>query len=256
MSNPFKEALLSRQVQIGLWQSLGSPYSAEICAGAGFDWLLFDGEHSPVDIPVLLSQLQAVTGSRPHAVGRPPVGQCWLIKQYLDLGFRSLLIPMVNSAAQAAELVAACRYPPAGLRGVATSRASAWGRDQNYFANADSDICVLVQVETVEAIEAVGSIGTVDGVDGVFIGPADLAASLGWPGQPSHPAVVSRIEEAIGEILAAGAAPGILSADPALAQRYIELGCVFVAVGTDVGLLARATDSLAASFGRGTAAPA
>lgn len=255
MSNPFKQALAEKRVQIGFWQGLASPYTAEICAGAGFDWLLFDGEHSPTDVPMLLSQLQAVSGTRAHAVARPPVGEPWLIKQYLDLGFRTLLIPMVNSAAQAAQLVQACRYAPSGIRGVAMSRASQWGRDRDYLARADDDICLLVQVETGEGIEAVDSISSVDGVDGVFVGPADLSASLGYRGQAGHSEVVARIDRAIASILAAGKAPGILSADLAAARRYLDLGCRFVAVGTDMGLLARGTDALAAEFGLGPDAP-
>jgi len=255
MSNAFKQALAEKRVQIGFWQGLASPYTAEICAGAGFDWLLFDGEHSPTDVPTLLSQLQAVNGTRSHAVARPPVGEPWLIKQYLDLGFRTLLIPMVNNAAQAARLVQACRYPASGIRGVAMSRASQWGRDRDYLARADDEICLLVQVETVEGVDAVDEISAVEGVDGVFVGPADLSASLGYRGQPAHPDVVARIEKAIASILAAGKAPGILSADVAAAHRYRDLGCLFVAVGTDMGLLARGTDALAAAFGLGPDAP-
>lgn len=250
MTNPFKQALIERRAQIGLWQGLASPYAAEICAGAGFDWLLFDGEHSPVDVPLLLAQLQAIGGTGVEAMARPPVGEPWLIKQYLDLGYRNLLIPMVNSAAEAEALVRACRYAPAGIRGMAMGRASRWGRDRTYVARADSEICLLVQVETRVAIESIDEICAVDGVDGVFIGPADLSASLGYRGQPSHPEVAAQIERAIAAILAAGKAPGILSADVDAAQRYLELGCLFVAVGTDMGLLARATDALAARFGR------
>lgn len=254
MSNKFKQALRDRRAQIGFWQGLSSAYSAEICAEAGFDWLLFDGEHSPTDIPILLTQLQAVSATSAHAVGRPPVGVPWLIKQYLDLGFQSLLIPMVNNAHEAEGLVRACRYPPIGVRGVATSRASRWGRDRTYLATADDDICLLVQVETREAIDEVAAIAAVDGVDGVFIGPSDLSASLGHRGQPAHSEVTERIEDAISTILAAGKAPGILSADITTARRYLELGCLFVAVGTDMGLMVRATDALAAEFGRGTGA--
>lgn len=251
MDNHFKQALLDKCAQVGLWQGLASAYTAEICAGAGFDWLLFDGEHGPSDVPMLLAQLQAIGGAPVEAVARPPVGEAWLIKQYLDLGFRTLLIPMVNSAAQAARLVEGCRYPTGGIRGVAMSRASRWGRDGSYLARADGEICLLVQVETEAGLDAVDEISAVEGVDGVFIGPADLSASLGYRGQPAHPVVVERIEHAIERIIAAGKAPGILSADVAAARRYLELGCLFVAVGTDMGLLARATDALAAEFGRG-----
>jgi 4-hydroxy-2-oxoheptanedioate aldolase len=256
MNNRFKQALLQKRAQIGLWQGLASPYTAEICAGAGFDWLLFDGEHSPTDLPLLLSQLQAIGETATEAVARPPVGEPWLIKQYLDLGFRTLLIPMVHGAAQAAELVEACRYAPAGVRGVAMSRASRWGRDRDYLSRADDEVCLLVQVESRAGLAAVAEISAVEGVDGVFIGPADLSASLGYRGQPTHPEVAQQIEHAITAIRAADKAPGILSADVAAATRYLDLGCLFVAVGTDMGLLARATDTLAAQFGRGPDAPA
>lgn len=248
MTNTFKRALAAGQVQIGLWQGLASPYCAEICAGAGFDWLLFDGEHSPTDIPNLLAQLQAVTGTGAHAIARPPVGEAHLIKQYLDLGFNTLLIPMVHSGSQAAELVRACRYPPEGMRGVGMSRASRWGRDATYYAEANRETCLLVQIESREGLANIAEICGTEGVDGVFIGPADLAASLGHLGAPGHPEVIAAIEGAIAAIRAAGKAPGILTADPALAQRYIEQGCLFVAVGTDMGLLARATESLAGAF--------
>lgn len=256
MANTFKQALAAGRQQIGLWHGLASPYTAEICAGAGFDWLLFDGEHSPTDIPLLLAQIQAVSGTGAHAVGRPPFGEPWLIKQYLDIGFQTLLIPMVDTAAQAERLVRACRYPPEGIRGVAMSRASRWGRNRDYFAEAAQETCLLVQVETRAAMAAVEDIAAVEGVDGVFIGPADLSASLGHPGQPNHPEVAAEIERAVRAILAAGKAPGILMADVALARRYLELGCLFVAVGTDMGLLARGTDALAVEFGRAPRGPA
>jgi 4-hydroxy-2-oxoheptanedioate aldolase len=252
MSNNFKQALATGLPQIGLWQGLGSPYTAEICSEAGFDWLLFDGEHSPTDIPALLSQLQAVSGSKSHAVGRPPVDAPWLIKQYLDLGFQTLMIPMVSDADQAAALVRACRYPPNGIRGVATSRASRWGRNKGYMAEADDDICVLVQVESRQGLDALEAICNVEGVDGVFIGPADLSASLGYPGKAASPEVIVEIERAIATIRASGKAAGVLSADVELARHYLKLGCLFIAVGTDMGLLVRGSDSLAAQFGRGT----
>ncbi len=255
MTNPFKQALADGAVQIGLWQGLASAYCAEICAGAGFDWLLFDGEHSPTDVPALLSQLQAMGGSGCHAVARPPAGDPRLIKQYLDLGFQTLLIPMVDTAQQAEALVRACRYPPGGFRGVAMSRASRWGRDSAYYARANSDLCLLVQVETREGLDNLEAIAATEGVDGVFIGPADLAASLGHLGNPGHAEVVTAIEQAIDTIVASGKAPGILSADPALAQRYIAKGCRFVAVGTDMGILARGAEALAATFKAQASAP-
>lgn len=250
-SNTFKAALGAGRPQIGLWQALASPLTAEICAGAGFDWLLFDGEHGPNDVPGMLSQLQAVAAYPVHAVGRVPIGEVWLIKQYLDIGFRTLLVPLVESAAQAAQLVRACRYPPAGIRGVGAGlvRASAFNRTSDYLARADDEICLLVQVETRAGLAALDDIVATEGVDGVFVGPADLAAALGHRGEPGAPAVRAAIEDAIARIRAAGKPAGILAVDDALARRYLELGCTFVAVGTDVGLLARGSSVLAQAFG-------
>jgi 4-hydroxy-2-oxoheptanedioate aldolase len=254
VTNAFKRSLAEGRTQIGLWQGLASPITAEICAGAGFDWLLFDGEHGPGDIPMLLNQLHAVSRTAVQPVARPPIGEPWLIKQYLDIGFRNLLIPLVRDANHAAELVRACQYAPKGIRGMGASRASSWGRDADYVHHADEDICLLVQIETREALAHVGAIAATEGVDGVFIGPADLSASLGHRGGSAHPEVVAEIEKAIAAIRAKGKAAGILSADAELARRYIALGCCFVAVGTDMGLLVRATDALAAEFGLGGAA--
>ncbi|WP_059415381.1 4-hydroxy-2-oxoheptanedioate aldolase [Cupriavidus basilensis] len=251
--NAFKRRLRAGETLIGIWAGLASPYSVEICAASGMDWVLIDGEHAPNDVRSILGQLQAVASHRAAPVVRPPSGEAWMIKQYLDIGAQTLLVPMVDTAQQARALVAATRYPPLGVRGVgaALARASWFGRRGDYIASADEQICLLVQVETSTALEHLVDIARTDGVDGVFIGPADLAASLGHPGNPSHPAVQQAIEGAIASIAAAGKAPGILTSDPALARRYLELGARFVAVGTDVTLLARGIDSLAGHFGRG-----
>jgi 4-hydroxy-2-oxoheptanedioate aldolase len=259
IGNSFKTALRDGRPQIGLWQALASPYTAEICAGAGFDWLLFDGEHAPNDVPTLLSQLQAVSGSPVHPVARPPLGETWIIKQYLDIGFRNLLIPLVETPEQAANLVRAVRYPPEGARGVgaAIARAARWNRLSDYLQWANDQVCLLLQVETRSGLQNLDAIAATDGVDGVFIGPADLSAALGHPGNPGHPEVQQAVEGAIARVRAAGKAAGILTADEALARRYLELGCAFVAVGNDVSLLAKGADALAARFGLATpAAPA
>jgi len=244
--NPFKAAIGRMQPQLGLWQALGSPYTAEICATAGFDWLLFDGEHGPNDVPSLLAQLQAVNGYGCPPVARPPAGETRLIKQYLDIGFTSLLIPFVETEAQARQLVAAVRYPPEGVRGVASGlvRASRWGRIPGYLDRASEEICLIVQIESPLGLENLEAIARVEGVDGVFLGPADLSAALGRRGAPDHPDVRETIERAIEAIRAAGKPAGILCADPALARRYVERGCVFVAVGSDVGLLAMGAGAL------------
>jgi len=248
--NAFKTAIGEGRAQIGLWQALASPYTAEICAGAGFDWLLIDGEHAPNDIPLVLAQLQAVAASPVEPVVRLPIGDAVLVKQYLDIGARSLLVPMIESADQALEMVRATRYPPHGIRGVgsAIGRASRWNRTAGYLQNAHDEICLLLQVESVAGLANIEAIANTDGVDGVFIGPSDLAAALGHLGSPGHADVQTAIESGIATIRAAGKAAGILIADEALARRYLELGASFVAVGTDVTILARGAEALAARF--------
>ncbi len=251
--NPFKRALAQKQLQIGLWLGLASPYTTEICAGAGFDWLLIDGEHAPNDLNSILAQLQAIAGyPASHAIARVPVGHghvgTALIKQYLDLGVQTILVPMVDTAEQARAVVQAARYPPQGIRGMAGARASRWGRIADYALHANEQICVLVQAETRTALDNLDAIAAVDGVDGVFIGPADLSASLGHVGQPDQPQVRDAIENAFERIARAGKASGILMTDEALARHYIGLGGLFVAVGLDSALLARHSAALAASY--------
>jgi 4-hydroxy-2-oxoheptanedioate aldolase len=256
--NLFKTALRKPQAQVGLWVALADPYAAEVVAGAGFDWLLLDGEHAPNDLRSLLAQLQTLAGYAVHPVVRPHIGEAALIKQLLDIGARNLLVPMVETATQAEELVRAVRYPPRGIRGVgsAIARASRFNRLPNYLGAADDQICLLVQVESRAGLDNLDAIAAVDGVDGVFIGPADLSAALGHLGNPGHPEVQAAIERAIAGVLAAGKAPGILTADTQLARRYIGLGCRFVAVGTDVTVLVRGTDALVAAFRSETPPPA
>jgi 4-hydroxy-2-oxoheptanedioate aldolase len=247
LTNPFKTALREGRPQIGLWQALASPITAEICAGAGFDWLLFDGEHGPNDVPGLLAQLQAVAPYPAAPVARLPVADARLAKQYLDIGFQTLLVPFVESADEARMMAQAVRYPPAGVRGLAPglTRAARWNRIPNYLDHADAETCLLLQVESLPGLEALEAIAAVEGVDGVFIGPADLSAALGHRGRPGHPDVVAAIENAIDRILAAGKAAGILAIDPLLAERYLARGCTFVAIGTDTGLLASGAQALA-----------
>ncbi|QIP30552.1 4-hydroxy-2-oxoheptanedioate aldolase [Deinococcus radiodurans] len=250
LSNTFKHALAGGRPQIGLWLGLADPYCAEICAGAGFDWLLIDGEHAPNDVRSTLAQLQALAAYPVAPVVRPPVGDTHLIKQYLDLGVQTLLVPMVDTPEQARQLVQATRYPPQGIRGVgsALARASRWNAVPDYLTRANDEICLLVQVESRLGLENLDEIAAVEGVDGVFIGPADLSASLGHLGHPGHPDVAQAIEDALRRIVGAGKAAGILSADERLARHYLALGATFVAVGVDTTLLARAARTLAASF--------
>jgi 4-hydroxy-2-oxoheptanedioate aldolase len=251
--NPFKAALAARQAQVGLWLSMADPYLAEVSATAGFDWLLIDGEHAPNDLRSTLAALQAVAPYRARPVVRAVAGEVPLIKQLLDIGAQNLLVPMVDTAEQARRLVAATRYPPGGVRGVgsAVGRASRWSQRTDYLDVADGEVCLLVQAETVTALENLEAICAVEGVDGVFIGPADLSASLGHRGKPGHPDVQAAIEDAIRRIVASGKAAGILTGDNALARRYLELGATFVATGVDVLVYAGAARKLAAEFGRG-----
>lgn len=254
--NTFKQRLLAGDAQVGLWLGLADPYCAELAANAGFDWLLIDGEHAPNDLRSLLGQLQAVAPYPAQPIIRPPIGDPVLIKQLLDIGVQTLLVPMVDSAAQAAELVRAMRYPPFGIRGVgsALARASRWNSIPGYLDKADEQMCLLVQIENLDGLANLDAIAAVEGVDGVFIGPADLSAAMGHRGNPGHPEVQAAIEDAIARIRLAGKAVGILSADEALARRYLELGCSFVAVGVDTSLLMKALQSLAGRF-KGTPAP-
>ncbi|MDN3518907.1 4-hydroxy-2-oxoheptanedioate aldolase [Aquisalimonas lutea] len=249
-TNTFKQALARNEAQIGIWSGLANGYCAEIAANAGFDWLLIDGEHAPNDLRSILEQLQAVAPYEVQPVVRPPVGETALIKQYLDIGVASLLVPMVDSADQARALVRATRYPPEGVRGVgsALARASRWNSIPGYLDKADEEVCLLVQIETQEGLDNLDAIAAVEGVDGVFIGPADLSASLGHRGNPEHEEVQTAIEKAIQRIHQAGKAAGILSANPTLAKRYLELGCTFVAVGVDASLLMCSLRELAATF--------
>ena len=244
--NLFKRALANGTPQTGLWCSLSSHYCVEVVAGAGFDWILLDTEHSPNDLESLLPQLQAAAAYPVSAVVRVPWNDMVTLKRVLDIGAQSVLIPFVQNADEARAAVAATRYPPGGVRGVAgATRASRFGRIKDYARHAQDELCVLVQVETQVAVDAIESIAAVEGVDGIFIGPADLHASLGYPGETMNPAVQPVIEKAIARIRRAGKAPGVLMPDAELARRYIEAGSLFTAVGSDVGILARGAEQLA-----------
>lgn len=247
--NRFKQALKQGQKQIGLWCSLANHVSTEVVAGAGFDWLLIDAEHAPNDLTTVHRQLQATAAGTATPIVRPPWNDMVIIKRLLDIGAQTLLIPFVQNAEEAAAAVAAVRYPPEGQRGVAvTTRANNFGRYKDYFARANAEICVLVQVESRQALDNLDQIAAVDGVDGIFIGPSDLAADLGHLGNPGHAEPQAAIADAIARIRAAGKAPGILTGIEADARRWLEAGCLFVAVGADVGILARQADALAQRF--------
>ena len=247
--NSFKRALAAGKAQIGLWSSLSSNYSVEVVAGAGFDWLLLDMEHSPNDLENLLAQLQAAAPYPTHPVVRVPWNDMVMMKRILDVGAQSLLVPYVSTAEEARSAVSFTRYPPQGARGVAgTTRATRFGRIKDYARRAHEEICVLVQVETQKALDSIEAICAVEGVDGVFVGPADLHASLGHPGEIANPEVKPRIDEAIRRIRKSGKAPGILTPSEPDARHWLECGALFVAVGADVGILARGAEALAQKF--------
>lgn len=251
--NTFKHAIKAGRQQIGLWCSLASHVSVEVVAGSGYDWLLLDTEHAPNEIPMVFSQLQATMENKAHPIVRPAWNDMVLIKRYLDMGVQTLLLPVVNTAEEAAAAVAYTRYPPRGVRGFSGgSRSSRFGRIQDYHTRCEDEICVLVQVETQKGIDNLDAIVATEGVDGVFIGPGDLSAAIGYLGDQNNPAVVDTIIGLIRRIRAGGKAAGILTPDETLARRYIEAGTTFTAVGSDLGLLARQSEALARRFKSGT----
>lgn len=244
--NPFKDRLRAGQMQCGLWCTLGSASVTEVVAGAGFDWLLIDMEHSPNDPLTVLSQLQVVAGFAPAPVVRLPHNDPILFKRMLDFGAQSFMVPDIRNARQASEAVAAIRYPPAGNRGVsAVTRATRYGRVQDYPALSDASIALVVQIESPAAIDQIEKIAAVDGVDALFVGPGDLAAQMGFIGELGRPEVKERVEQAIRRIVSTGKAAGLLTGDLDFASRCQNLGASLVAVGTDAGILARGADALA-----------
>ncbi|WP_146346232.1 HpcH/HpaI aldolase family protein [Phaeobacter marinintestinus] len=246
-TNTFKQALARGDRQIGCWMSFGEAITAEIMGSAGFDWLVIDGEHGPNDIRSIRDQLMALSASPSHPVVRIPVGETWMIKQVLDAGAQTVLVPMVDSAEQAQELVRAMKYPPFGTRGVgaAAARATGFGAVADYVATADDQTCLLVQVESRAGIAALDDILKIDGIDGVFIGPADLSTDMGFKGNAATPEVQEVIADAVARIKAAGKAPGLLGITEESTQGYYDMGAQFLAVGIDVVLLARSARALA-----------
>ncbi|MCC4289099.1 HpcH/HpaI aldolase family protein [Vreelandella aquamarina] len=239
--NSFKKRLKNGP-QFGCWASFGTGFSAEILATIGFDWLLVDGEHVPNTVPMVLSQLQAVAPYESHPVVRAVNGDKDLIKQLLDIGVQTLMVPMVETAEQARELVRAMRYPPLGVRGVGggLARATRWDSIPDYLEKAHEELCLIVQVESRKGVENAAEIAAVEGVDAVFIGPADLSIGLGHPGNPGHPEVQESIQSVIAATNSAGKACGILAPVEADAKRYLELGCSFIAVAIDISAMRQA----------------
>lgn len=258
--NRFKERMAAGDIQIGLWSVLADGYAAEILAGCGYDWLLLDAEHGPNDLRSVLAQLQGIAaagsllGDQANELSQPlvrlPNGDTALIKQYLEIGVQNLLIPMVNTPEQAAELVRAVRYPPHGVRGMGSGlgRSSRWGRLTDYVVAAGDSICLVVQIETAEAIENLEEIAAMDGVDGILFGPADLAADLGYRDQRNHPEVTRTIQQGIETTRRAGTPSGIMLTDVAAAREWLNKGITFAGVGVDSSLLVRAADNLLGQF--------
>jgi 4-hydroxy-2-oxoheptanedioate aldolase len=247
--NRLKRALSEGRQQIGLWSSLAHHVTVEIIAGSGFDWLLLDTEHAPNELPMVHNQLQAMEGGTATAVVRPAWNDAVILKRLLDIGVQNFLVPFVQTEEEARRAVAATRYPPDGIRGVAVAiRANRWGRVQDYARCANAEIGLIVQLETRRALQNLEAIAGVDGIDGLFIGPSDLAADLGHPGDNRHPEVRATIEDAIARIVKSGKFAGILAPIEVDARHWLERGCLFVAVGNDAILLARQSEALAAKF--------
>ncbi|MEZ5796222.1 MAG: HpcH/HpaI aldolase/citrate lyase family protein [Paracoccaceae bacterium] len=247
--NGFKRALTQGKQQIGIWNTIPGPLVVELMATAGFDWILLDTEHSLTDVPDLMPMLQAVAAYPGAAVVRPAGNDPVLIKRILDLGAQTLMIPYVQTAAEAEAAVRAMRYAPRGIRGVSgMSRATRYGQIKDYAARAEEELCLIVQIETAEAVDRIAEIAAVDGVDALFIGPADLAASMGHPGNAGHKDVVAMVERAIKAITAAGKPAGILTPDQAFARQCMDWGTRFTAVGIDMSMLVAATRALRAAF--------
>ncbi len=252
--NQFKQAMQNKQRQIGLLLGLAHAYTAEVIATAKFDWLLIDGEHGPNDICSIRSQLQTLAAyPEQKVVLRLADHNPAMIKRVLDLGAQTLMIPMVENAKQAEDLVKAMRYPANGIRGVGTAmaRAARWNAISDYFEHADSQMCLITQIETVEGVENLTDILQVEGVDAVFIGPSDLAASMGYLGKPNHPDVKQKVADAITKVAKYGKSVGVFSAEPQTALEYEKLGASFMLVGVDVLLLRKAACELANKFNIG-----
>jgi 4-hydroxy-2-oxoheptanedioate aldolase len=248
--NTFKRALREGRPQIGLWVGLADAYVSELLASTGFDWLALDAEHSPNDPRTILQQLQAIAPYPTHPVVRTLSDDASLMKQYLDVGAQTVLVPMVETAEQAARIVSATRYPPGGTRGVgsALARAARWNQVDNYLQDCEQEICVLVQVESTKGIDNLSAIAATPGVDGVFFGPSDLAASMGLLGRSGDPSVRAAVEDGIRTVVAGGKAAGVLTVDATAARRYLDVGARIVAVGLDTSQLVQSARKLAADF--------
>ena len=254
LTNRFKARLQNGDEMLGLWFGLANNSAAEICAQSGFDWLLIDAEHSPLSDKDILSCLQAVAPYEIQPIVRPVSGDKNVLKRLCDVGVQTFLVPMVDDVKQAEAVVSAVQYPPSGTRGLGTSmaRAARWNMTPDYFARANGEMCVILQIETKAGLKNLKEIAKVDGVDAVFIGPSDLGAALGYPGQPSHPEVIKAVSDAIRDVRACGKPAGVLAVTSELVDAYKEAGASFVGVGSDCGVLAKGVQRLYESFASGT----
>ena len=249
-TNEFLRRLRAGEVQYGLFSGLADPVAAEVCAGAGFDWVLLDAEHAPNDLRTLLHQIQVIESSGVPVLVRPESHDSVSIRRLLDLGVQTLLAPMIETVDQAEAIVAATRYPPAGVRGLGSSlaRASRWNRVEGYVDRADAQMCVVVQIESVTGMENIETIAAVDGVDALFVGPADLGASMGFAGQAGHPDVSAAVDESIRRIVATGTPAGVFATSTSRVRECVGNGATVVGAGVDLSLLAVATSELARSL--------
>jgi len=247
----FKHKLTSaNRPLIGMWVSSGSAMVAEICAGSGLDWVLIDMEHSHNSLESVTAALQATAAYPAASVVRVPINDWVIIKQVLDTGAQNIVVPMVSTAQDAKAAVEAMHYPPKGKRGVgaALARSSRWNRVENYLHTASEHVSLFVQIETEEALANAAEIAAVDGVDGLFVGPSDLAASMGVLGEQTHPKVMESVRAMFDVGRQAGKPVGVNAFDPETAAGYIESGAAFVVVGADVALVARGSEELAARY--------
>lgn len=252
--NQFKQNLVQHKPQFGIWVAMANPVVAEVCAGAGYDWMLIDGEHGPNDIPSIHAQLQAAAAQATHPVVRLPIGESWLIKQALDIGAQSLLIPMIETAEQAEQVVKAAKYPPQGIRGVGAGlgRATNYSRVDNYLTTANDEICMILQIESRKGIANLDAITTLEGVDAVFLGPADLGADMGYLGQSGVADVEDTVVAAIKRIRELGKPAGVMTYDQAFAHRCHAAGASLVAFVSDVQLLTEAASRELTGFKAGS----
>ena len=250
--NEFKSRLKSGKTQFGIWASFASEMVTEMLATTDIDWICVDGEHSPNQLTEMRRQLLSIDHSGTNAMVRVPYGEDWMIKQVLDVGAQTVLVPMVETAAQAEQIVRAMLYPPQGIRGVGSygTRASKFGTIENYLTTANDQVCLIVQVENMNGIDNLDAILAVDGIDAVFIGPADLSADMGYLGSPEKPEVQAVINAALEKIIASDKAAGILTFNMELVEQQVKMGVDFIAVGMDVALLGNAARALVLQVGQ------